>query len=338
MEIHKNQSLKSFNTFGIEAQAKYMAFVRNTEELIAICEDKLFKQENRLILGGGSNMLLTKDFNGLVVKMDIPGIRIVQENENSCLLESGAGVNWHSFVQYCVENELGGIENLSLIPGNVGAAPMQNIGAYGVEIKDTFHSLSAFDIENNCFKEFTNKECEFDYRSSIFKTRLKNKCIIVSVRFLLNKKPQFNTTYGAIEQELEKMQITSLSLKAISNAVINIRQSKLPDPKQIGNAGSFFKNPLVSTEQYEKLKKQFPDLVAYPSKNAYKLAAGWLIEKAGWKGKVIDNRYGVHKQQALVLVNYSNTKGAEILQLAKDIQQSIKDMFAVELEMEVNII
>lgn len=300
-------------------------------------EDEKLMKENLLILGGGSNLLFTKDFDGLVLKNNIKGIDIIEENENDILIQSGAGENWHEFVLYCVEKGYAGIENLSLIPGNVGASPMQNIGAYGVEIKDVFHSLEAIEIKTGEIKTFNTEECKFGYRESVFKNIFKNKYIITSVVFKLNKKPQFNVSYGAIESELKKMNVKELSLKAVSDAVINIRSSKLPDPKEIGNAGSFFKNPVISLEQFEKLKDRYPQMAYYklPSGDI-KIAAGWLIDHLGWKGKRIED-YGVHKNQALVLVNYGESEGKDIYDLSSLIMKSVLKNFQIKLEREVNI-
>lgn len=337
--IEKNVSLKPYNTFGIEAKAAEMTKVSSIDDIEELIERRIF-EKNRLILGGGSNILLTKDFNGLVVKNELKGIELVSEDNNHVYVRSGAGEVWHNFVLWCIGNNYAGIENLSLIPGNVGASPMQNIGAYGVEIKDTFHELEAIHLETGELKKFNNKACEFGYRESVFKNIYKDQFIITSVTYKLNKKPSFNTSYGAIEQELEKMGVKDLSIKAISDAVIAIRSSKLPDPKKIGNSGSFFKNPVILNEQYEKLKTQFPNVSAYPAEPGMtKIAAGWLIEQAGWKGKTLgDGTYGVHKLQALVLVNYGGATGQQIYQLSQDIIDSVKEKFGVELHREVNIL
>ena len=289
-----------------------------------------------LILGGGSNILFTQDFDGIVLLNSIKGISVVDENENEIILEVGAGENWHEFVLYCVKKNYGGLENLSLIPGNVGASPMQNIGAYGVEVKDSVNTVKFIDLKSGLSDELTTEHCEFAYRSSIFKTKFKNQKFITHVRFKLNKRPVFNTSYGAIEEELMKLNLIP-SVENISSAVINIRRSKLPDPKLIGNAGSFFKNPVISFEKAEKLKTEFPEVPLYPSGDSgMKVAAGWLIEKAGWKGKRFNN-FGVHAKQALVLVNYGGSKGSEINILADKIRESIREKFDVELEKEVNI-
>ena len=338
MEFKENYSLKNLNTFGINAYCRYFSEFDNTENLKNALEHQLSKNNKKLILGGGSNILFTKDFDGVVLKNNISGIEKIKEDENHVYIKAGAGVNWHSFVQYCIENNLAGVENLSLIPGNVGASPMQNIGAYGVEVKDVIESVHGIFTED--LKEFSlsNTDCNFAYRESIFKHELKNKAIITHVIYRLNKTPKFNTSYGAIEQELDKMGIKDLSIKAISDAVCNIRKSKLPNPSEIGNAGSFFKNPTVDKTTFEKLKNNFVDIPNYPQADGnIKLAAGWLIEQCGWKGFRNDD-YGVHKLQALVLVNYGNAKGGDIYRLSEDILKSVIEKFGVTLEREVNII
>ena len=297
-----------------------------------------FKDREKLILGGGSNILLTRDVSGVVIKNSIKGIERIKEDDRHVWIKAGAGEVWHDLVMYCIRNDLAGIENLSLIPGCVGAGPMQNIGAYGVELKDVFDELHAMQISDFQVRKFNNHECKFGYRESIFKNKLKAQYIITSVTLRLNRQPVFNTKYGAIEQELQRMGVTELSVKAISDAVINIRRSKLPDPAVLGNAGSFFKNPEVTLEHYGQLKADHPDIVAYPTHaGKMKLAAGWLIEQAGWKGKRVGNT-GSHKDQALVLVNYGNATGNEIYKLALDIKDSVFQKFGVNIEPEVNII
>jgi len=282
--------------------------------------------------------LFTKNFDGIVLKNSLKGIELVKEDADSYYVKSAAGEVWHEFVMHCIQNNYAGLENLSLIPGCVGASPMQNIGAYGVEIKDSFYELEALNIHDHTIQKFTNSDCKFGYRESVFKRDLKNQFIIISVTFKLNKKPNLNTSYGAIEQELEKMGIKELSIQAISKAVCNIRSSKLPNPAEIGNAGSFFKNPEVARVKYETLKIEFPGIVGYELENGnVKLAAGWLIEQCGWKGKTFGDA-GVHKLQALVLVNYANAKGNEIYDLSQKIMDSVKEKYSVELEREVNII
>jgi UDP-N-acetylmuramate dehydrogenase len=336
MNIQYNISLKPFNTFGIDVSAKcFTQFA--TEDALTEALDAKPANDDMLIIGGGSNILLTKPFDGWVLRNEIPGIDVVKEDEESIWVKAGAGVNWHHFVLYCIEKNWGGIENLSLIPGCVGASPMQNIGAYGVEIKDVFDHLEAYNIQDKKIITFTNSGCGFGYRESVFKRTLKNKFIITKVCFRLTKKHRFHTNYGAIQQELEAMGVTELSIKAISDAVIRIRQSKLPDPAVIGNAGSFFKNPEIDTTHYLELKHHYPELPGYPTTmGCTKIPAGWLIEKAGWKG-FREGEAGVHAKQALVLVNYANANGSQIYALSERIVQSVKKKFGVLLEREVNI-
>ena len=334
MEFNHNHPLKNLNTFGISANAENFANFNSIEELKRLLENA---KQPLMILGGGSNILLTQNIKGSILKNEIFGIDIIEEDNKSVTVKVGGGVVWHDFVLWSIERNLGGLENLSLIPGSVGAAPMQNIGAYGSEIKSVFKQLEAVNIESKELKIFENKDCQFGYRTSIFKTQLKNKYVICSVTFRLNKYPEFNTSYGAIEDELRDMgEITSL--KSISQAVINIRSRKLPDPNIIGNSGSFFKNPTISNIEFQSLKKDFPLIVGYPNgDNETKVAAGWLIEQAGWKG-FRDGDAGVHKNQALVLVNYGNAKGKDILNLAKKIQDSVEQKFGIQLIPEVNIL
>lgn len=341
MKVETNISLKKYNTFGIDAYANYFAVCKNTEEL----EHVFNNHSSTLILGGGSNILFTRNFDGLVLKNEIKGIEKVGEDETDVYLKVGAGENWNDFVLYCIRNNYAGIENLSLIPGNVGASPMQNIGAYGVEIKDVFHSLEAWHLKDRTPVEFTKTDCEFGYRESVFKRKYKDQFVIANVTYRLSKKPVFNTSYGAIEQELDTMGVKELSIKAISDAVIRIRQSKLPDPKEIGNAGSFFKNPVIDEAHLKELQKQYPNIPHYPVKDSllttdysrYKLAAGWLIERCGWKGYRKGDA-GCHAKQALVLVNYGHASGKEIYDLSDEIINSVQDKFGVLLEREVNII
>ncbi|HJS56156.1 MAG TPA: UDP-N-acetylmuramate dehydrogenase [Chitinophagaceae bacterium] len=343
MQIHENFSLKPYNTFGIEAKARIFASFFSVEDLEEYI--MMFSQHPILILGGGSNILLTKDYEGVVLKNEITGVDVQHEDEEHVYVKVGAGENWHQFVLHCIKHNWAGIENLSLIPGNVGASPIQNIGAYGVELDDVFWSLEAYHISERRIHTFTRTDCEFGYRDSIFKNRYKGEFVILSVTLQLRKKPIFHTSYGAITEELEKMKVKDLSIQAISQAVINIRSSKLPDPKLIPNAGSFFKNPEVPVTQYEELKKEFPDIVAYPlTKLTVKLAAGWMIEQCGpdkigtsWKG-YRKNDAGCHARQALVLVNYGNAKGSEIYDLSEQILKSVSKKFKVSLEREVNII
>lgn len=338
MNIQESISLKPHNTFGIDATAKYFSSFSSVEELNEIINSQFSVLNSQLILGGGSNILLTKNFDGLVLKNEIKGIEVVKEDDHHTYIKAGAGENWHQFVLYCVNNNYAGVENLSLIPGNVGASPMQNIGAYGVEIKELFSELEAFHKKDKIVQKFFLKDCEFGYRESVFKNKYKDQFVIINVTYRLNKRPSFNTSYGAIGQELEKMGVQELTIQAISQAVVNIRSSKLPDPKQMGNAGSFFKNPIIRNEEFNELKKVFPDIVSFPSGDDHtKLAAGWLIEQCGWKG-YRKNDAGCYAKQALVLVNYGNASGKEIFELSEEIIQSVQQKFNVHLEREVNII
>ncbi len=338
MQVQENVSLKQYNTFGIEAAARWFSSFASQHELQELLALQQQKSTNRLILGGGSNMLLTKDVDGIVMKNEVKGIEVVNEDNEFIYLRSGAGENWHQLVQYAVQQNWGGLENLSLIPGNVGASPMQNIGAYGVEIKEVMHELQAWHIHDQQLVNFSNADCAFGYRESVFKRKLKNEFVILNVTYKLCKQPVYHISYGAIQQELEKMGVKELSVKAISEAVIQIRSSKLPDPKVTGNAGSFFKNPSVSVNQYQQLKREFPEIVAYPNADGtFKLAAGWLIEQCGWKGYRKGDA-GCHAKQALVLVNYGSAAGSEIVALSKEITASVQEKFQVALETEVNII
>ena len=336
--IKENFNLKNYNTFGINANCKYFIEANSLDDFLKAID--FCKKENLspFVLGGGSNLLLTKDIETLVIHNNIQSYKTIQENEDEIILEVGGGVVWHDFVMQCIKNDWGGVENLSLIPGRVGASPMQNIGAYGVEIKDTFQYLKAIEIASGEIKTFFTDECKFGYRESVFKNIYKNQFIITHVAFKLTKRNHFlNTSYGAIEDELKRNNWNK-NIQNISKAVINIRQSKLPDPKEIGNSGSFFKNPVVETTLFKKLKHEYPDLAAYPlDENNVKIAAGWLIEKAGWKGKRIKD-FGVHKKQALVLVNYGEASGREIYDLSAEIIEDVKNKFGIKLEREVNII
>lgn len=338
MQVSTNVSLLPYNTFGINTTARYFGTFASPDQLQELLQWPDAQGQPRLILGGGSNILLTQSFDGIVLKNELKGISVVKEDDEFVYVKAGAGENWHSFVQHTIAMGVGGLENLSLIPGNVGASPMQNIGAYGVEIKDVFESLEAWHIEDKFLVSFDAGACQFGYRESAFKRQFKDKFVILSVTYRLRKKPVFHTTYGAISAELEHMGVKDLSIQAISQAVINIRSSKLPDPKKIGNAGSFFKNPTVSESQYRVLKSTFPEVVAYPLEhNEFKLAAGWLIEQCGWKG-YREGDAGVHEKQALVLVNYGQATGDELFRLSSKIMQSVQTKFGVTLEREVNII
>jgi UDP-N-acetylmuramate dehydrogenase len=337
MEIQSNFSLKNLNTFGIEASANQFVAVQNSEELKTILEQK--RSEKKFILGGGSNMLLTKNIEALVIHVNIKGKEIIKETADSVWVESQAGENWHEFVLWTIEHNFGGLENMSLIPGNVGTTPVQNIGAYGTEIKDTFVSCKAISIENQDIRTFSKEECHFGYRESIFKNEEKDNYIITSVIFKLTKRNhKINISYGDISTELAKNNITNPTLKEISNAVIAIRKSKLPDPKELGNSGSFFKNPILLKTAFDKIHQKFPEMKFYEiSETEVKVPAGWLIEQAGFKGKRFGDA-GIHKNQALVLVNYGNATGQEILNLSKEIQNTVYNIFGINIEAEVNII
>ncbi|MFD2565194.1 UDP-N-acetylmuramate dehydrogenase [Aquimarina rubra] len=337
MKIERNKSLKKHNTFGIHVKASEFIKINSEKELIETLS--VYKEKNIFILSGGSNMLLTKDLNALVLHIAIKGITTELQSNNSVLVSANAGENWHDFVQFCIDNNFGGLENLSLIPGYVGSAPIQNIGAYGVELKDSFVSCEALHIHTGEKKIFSKEDCNFGYRNSIFKNELKGEYIITKVTFRLTTKDHvLNTSYGAIENALKEKNTTNPTIKDVSEAVIAIRRSKLPDPNEIGNSGSFFKNPVISQENFFKLQKSHPDIPFYKvDEENIKVPAGWLIEQSGFKGKRWGDA-GVHAKQALVLVNYDNASGQEILELSKKIQQTIKEKFDITLETEVNII
>lgn len=336
-QVLENFSVKNLNTFGVEAVARWYAEINTEQDLVELFKDRRWQLENKLVLGGGSNMLFTRDYDGLVIKMNIRGLEHHVDGDR-VFIKAGGGEVWHNLVMYAVDRNFAGLENLSLIPGSVGASPIQNIGAYGVELKDVFFECRAFEIETGDFKVFHREDCEFAYRDSIFKSRAKGKYIITKVTFSLSTTPQLNTTYGAIEQELSARGIASPSLKDISDVVSHIRVSKLPDPGTIGNAGSFFKNPVVDIEKFRQLESAFPDIVHFSLPNGMvKLAAGWLIEKCGWKGKQVGNT-GTWKNQALVLVNHGSATGNEVLTLSERIIESVDLRFGIELEREVNII
>lgn len=337
-QIQQNIPLRQYNTLGIDAIAKLFATFISGEELKELIENNPISGKAPLILGGGSNMLFKDHVNGLVLKNEIPGLTIVKEDADHVYVKAGAGKNWHSFVQYCLRQNWAGVENLSLIPGCVGASPMQNIGAYGVEIKEVFEELEAFHVHDREVHTFNARDCEFGYRESVFKGKFRNQYVILNVTYRLNKTPKFNTSYGAIEQELARMGVQELTIQAVSQAVINIRSSKLPDPAKIGNAGSFFKNPSVAADVYAQLKTEYPHIVGYPNADGtVKLAAGWLIEQSGWKGFRRGDA-GVHEKQALVLVNYGRATGQEIYDLSEDVMKSVHTKFGVELEREVNVV
>ena len=337
MEFHENFSLKNFNTFGIEAKARQFVAVHSITDLKTVLEQH--PDEKKFILGGGSNMLLTKDIDALVIHVDLKGKKIINEDDNFVWVESQAGENWHEFVLWTIDQNFGGLENMSLIPGNVGTTPVQNIGAYGTEIKDTFVSCDAIKITNQEMKTFTKEECHFGYRESVFKNEVKDQYIITSVVFKLTKQNhKINISYGDIALQLSNRNIQIPTLKDVSDAVIAIRQSKLPDPKELGNSGSFFKNPILLKSDFEKIHQQFPEMKYYEvSATEVKVPAGWLIEQAGFKGKRFGDA-GVHKNQALVLVNYGNATGQEILDVAKTIQATIFQIFGIHIEAEVNVI
>lgn len=336
MLVEENKSLKNYNTFGIDCNARYFVSVETIAELKQVLSVKPSKE--LFILGGGSNMLLTGDLNAFVLHINLKGIEILKETETEVFVKVMAGENWHDFVQYCILNDFGGLENLSLIPGNVGTAPIQNIGAYGVELKDTFKSCNTVEIETLNEREFTKAECAFEYRNSIFKNEAKGKYIITSVTFRLTKKNhKTSISYGDIQKNLAERNIEVPTIKNISEAVIAIRQSKLPDPKVLGNSGSFFKNPVVDSETFKEFRRNFPEAPYYElSPTEFKIPAGWLIEKAGFKGQRFGDA-GVHKNQALVLVNYGNATGSEIWQLAMNVQKKVREMTGIFIEPEVNV-
>lgn len=337
MTIQQNISLKPFNSFGIDVNARYFTSFQNETELIQAVDFYESKNCPLLVLGGGSNVLFTQSFNGLVLKNEWQGIHLLKEDEEHVYLQAGAGYSWHGFVQYCIQKNLGGVENLSLIPGSVGASPMQNIGAYGVEIKDVFHCLEAYDLEDKKKVQFSNSDCEFGYRESVFKNSYRNRFVILNVTYRLSKKHSLRLEYGAIKAQLEIMGVQQPTIANVSAAVMAIRQSKLPNPAEIGNAGSFFKNPEVDAGYYEALKKDFPTIVGYPLLHQkVKLAAGWLIEQCGWKGYRSGDA-GCHARQALVLVNYGRATGAQIFELSEAIIASVQEKFGVTLSREVNI-
>lgn len=337
--MQENFSLKPYNTFGVEAKAQYFTEISSLEELK---EAIVFSEKHNLpllFLGGGSNILLTKDFDGLAVKINLKGISEEILNENEVLVTAKAGENWHELVMYCLEKNYGGLENLSLIPGNVGTSPMQNIGAYGTEIKDVFVNCKVLDLDLLEVKTFDLKDCRFGYRDSIFKQEGKGKYVILEVTFkLTTHEHHLRTEYGAIRSELEREGIENPTIRDISRAVIQIRQSKLPDPKETGNAGSFFKNPTIPLTQFEALKQKFENIQGYPNGDRVKVPAGWLIEQCGWKGKQIGNAAS-HRLQSLVIINATgNASGKEIFDFSGEIILSVKEKFGIELEREVNII
>lgn len=339
IQVDRAVNLRPYNTFGISATADYFYNLHKAEDFQALIQSGIYRKNSVLIVGGGSNILLTSDFHGLIVRNTIKGIAVLNDTNGVVRMKVASGENWHDLVMHCVQHNYGGIENLALIPGTVGAAPMQNIGAYGVEIQHVVEQVDVVDRNTGIQRSLTSAECRFGYRESVFKHELKEKYFISSVTLrLTSKEHQLNTAYGAIQETLQKMNVTKATIADVARAVIAIRTSKLPDPKEIGNAGSFFKNPSVTNDVYNTLKAAYPAMPGYIGENQYvKIPAAWLIEQCGWKGKRI-NDVGVHQHQALVLVNYGNGKGNEILQLAKNIQRSVKEKFNIELTPEVNII
>lgn len=335
MIFQKNISLKDYNTFGINASAKEFITVTSLLQL----KEVISEHKDIFILSGGSNILLTKNISKPVVHINTKGIDIVEQTDENIFIKAQSGENWHDFVLWCIEQNYGGVENLSLIPGNVGTSPMQNIGAYGVEIKDVFYQLEALEISTGEIKIFDHNSCNFGYRESVFKNIFKGKYLIINVTFQLTKNiHKLNTSYGAIQTELERNNIKNPSIKDVSNVIIAIRESKLPDPKEIGNSGSFFKNPVVSIDQFKDLEKEYPNMPYYKvSDKTIKIPAGWLIEQCGFKGKRFGDA-GVHQDQALVLVNYGNATGNEILDMANNILKTVSNKFRIDLEIEVNII
>lgn len=337
MQVFKNYDLSSHNSFGLAAKAAYFIRIDEEAEIPTMVEMAENLAQPLLILGGGSNMLFVKDFPGVVLHPAMGGIEIEKENDDHVWVAAGAGVRWHDLVMWSVEKGYGGIENLALIPGTVGAAPIQNIGAYGVELKDVFYKLRGFHLEKG-FAEFDRKSCEFGYRQSIFKGTLKGKFIVSRVTLQLSKKPQLNTRYAALQEALEKLNQPNYTVKELAAVVSSIRQSKLPDPATIGNAGSFFKNPEIDENDYARKKIDYPEMPAFPtSEGRVKLSAAWLIEQCGWKGKMV-GRTGTYAKHALVLVNHGGAQGSDIWALANDIMASVYAKFGIKLEPEVNII
>ncbi len=335
-KLHENYDLTQYNTFGIRAKARYFFEFDDPAELCNLLQQNDIINSEYMTIGGGSNLLFTDDYDGLILYPAMQGIKIISEDKQSVLVRVGANHNWDDFVAWSVKNGYGGVENLSLIPGVAGAAPVQNIGAYGVEAKDTIESVEAVSLENKQLITISNTQCEFGYRNSIFKTDYKNLFVITHVNFRLQKQPKYQISYGTIKEELK--QYDTINLENIRKVVIKIRESKLPDPEILGNAGSFFKNPVVDKQTAEKLAQQFHGMPQYIiNDQQVKLAAGWLIEQCGWKGKRMGN-VGVYDKQALVLVNYGSGTGAEILQLANAIRKSVLVKFGVKLEPEVNAV
>jgi UDP-N-acetylmuramate dehydrogenase len=337
ISIKENFDLSEFNTMGLAAKARYFVSIRSAKQLSEVLKDPKLHTLPMFMLGGGSNVLFIEDYSGLVIHADIKGKEIVHEDQHEVHIKAGAGENWHELVMYCVEKGWGGIENLSLIPGFVGAAPIQNIGAYGVELEEVFECLEAVEIESGNLRTFSKEDCKFGYRDSIFKNELKGKYLITSVTLQLQRQPKVNTSYKALSEKLERDGIKDPSIKQVSEAVIDIRRSKLPDPSEIGNTGSFFKNPVISKQEFTTLQGNYPDIPNYKVGDKVKIPAAWLIDQCGWKGKRFGDA-GVHKMQALVIVNYGNATGEEIWDLAQRIRSSVKEKFGVSLIPEVNVV
>jgi UDP-N-acetylmuramate dehydrogenase len=334
--MKQNISLQKFNSFGIEASTSYYLPIHNSEDILSFLKSDLFMNLPAMILGGGSNVLFTGDFKGVVLHAQMKGIRVLSHTDDHCMLEVAAGESWDEFVNYCVERDLHGIENLSLIPGSVGASPIQNIGAYGAEVSDVIAKVNGIDLSDGSTKKFDTSECMFGYRDSIFKRELKNRFFITSVIFNLSKKASFRLDYGNLNEEVKSL--GNITLKNVRQAVINIRNSKLPDPLVTGNAGSFFKNPVISADLFENIQKEYPHVPSFPSSPGFvKIPAAWLIERCGWKGKTSGNA-GVHDKQALIIVNKGNATGREIFDLSEKILKSVQKAFGIILEREVNVI
>lgn len=337
MEILDHFNLKNFNTFHVSAFARYFV---NVPDLACLRDVLAFAKKRELpfmLIGQGSNLLFQEDYPGMIIEMNIRGRELLGEDRNSCQVRAKCGENWHAFVQWCLEKKCYGLENLSLIPGTVGAAPVQNIGAYGVELCERMESLEALEISSGELKIFTREECEFSYRNSVFKQALKDQYIIYSVTFRLGKKPEVNISYDSLARALEETPRREITPELVSETVCRIRRSKLPSPSRLGNAGSFFWNPVVPEKEFEKLRRQFPDIVGYPENGKVKLAAAWLIENTGWKG-FREGDVGVHEEHALVLVNHGHATGSELVDLSKRIQESVKEKFGIELTPEVRIV
>jgi len=338
IRIEENYSLRNLNTFGLDVKAKYFVSVSNTSDLEDVLSSKVFAENKHFILGGGSNLLFTSDFDGIILLLNIQGIKVVEEDVSSVIVECGAGEKWDDLVQFCVRNKFYGIENLAKIPGRAGAAPVQNIGAYGVEQKDCFQKLYGYNLISFAYVEMSNQDCRFGYRDSVFKNELASRFIVTSIRYKLSKMKKLNISYKELAKEIENTKIKDVDIQDIYDIISTIRKNKLPDPDEIGNTGSFFKNPVVSLTYYQNLKKNNPEIPGYIlSENEVKIPAGWLIEYCGWKGKSLGNA-GVHKDHALVLVNNNNASGEEILALAESIEQSVCQKFGIALEKEVIVL